>query len=192
MKRKRLLKLQNKSLSATAVNADYRRADGITLVEAVLAMSILVITALGALSYQYHSARHSRIARELITATRTAQLLLEDWKSASGANNYNPVLLGLGFSSPTPIPDEFSHSEVPGSVVNDSIYTITVDGVPMQIMLKWQDLDNPYGITAALRELTVIIKCGEENSGNSTIESALENMPPIIMATYVRLDEASG
>lgn len=192
MKRKRLPQSQKNISSAMAGNTNFKQARGVTLVEAVLAMSILAITALGALSYQYHAARHSRIARELVTATRTAQLLLEDWKSASGANNYNPVLLGLGFSSPTSIPEEFSHSEVPGSVVNDSVYTITVDGVPMTIMLKWQDLDNPYGSVAALRELTVIISFENYDTGNSTSASALEDMPPLIMATYVRLDEASG
>jgi len=192
MRRKRPLQSQKKISSATAGNADFRHTQGVTLVEAVLAISILAITALGALSYQYHAARHSRISRELITATRTAQLLLEDWKSTGGANSYNPALLGLGFSSPTPIPEEFSHSEVPGSVINDSIYTITVDGVPMTVMLKWQDLDNPYGITEGLRELTIIISFEDYDAGNSSSTSALEDMPPIIMATYVRLDETSG
>jgi len=62
----------------------------------------------------------------------------------------------------------------------------------MTVMLKWQDLDNPYGITEGLRELTIIISFEDYDAGNSSSTSALEDMPPIIMATYVRLDETSG
>lgn len=50
----------------------------------MVAMAVLAIATLGTLSYQYHSAKHSRIAKLEMTATRTAQLLLEDWKSSGG------------------------------------------------------------------------------------------------------------
>lgn len=191
MKRKKLLKSQKRDFSATASNKAIKQLQGVTLIEAVVAIAVLAIAALGALSYQYHAARHSRIAKAQITATRTAQLLLEDWKSTGGANGYNPALLELGFSSPTPIPDEFSHSEVPGSALNDSVYTITVDGVAMTVMLKHHDLDNPYGITEWLRELTVIISFENYDTETaSTTDSG--TIAPVIMATYVRLDETGG
>ena len=61
-----------------------RHKRGVTLIEALAAMVILAIAALGTLSYQYHSAKHSHITKLEMTATRTAQLLLEDWKSSGG------------------------------------------------------------------------------------------------------------
>ncbi len=162
----------------------FKFVEGVTLIEAVAAISILAIAAIGALSYQYHAARHSRIAREQITATRTAQLLLEDWKSycyAGEVHKYNPTSLGLGFSEPLPIPEDFSDGGVSGSPLRDAVYSITVDGLPMVVMLKWRTIDDSIA-GVSLWELSVIIsfkRIGENGSG-----SALENMPPLIMTTY--------
>ncbi len=156
----------------------YKFIKGVTLIEAVVSISILAIAAIGALSYQYHAARHSRIARELIIATRTAQLLLEDWKSYcydGEVDKYDPTDLGLGFSEPLPIPEELGYGEVPGSPLHDAIYTITVDGLPMNVMLKWKTIDDSIA-GVSLWELSVII--GFDNG------SSLENLPPLIMTTY--------
>ncbi|MCK4785075.1 MAG: prepilin-type N-terminal cleavage/methylation domain-containing protein [Desulfobacteraceae bacterium] len=79
-----------------------KSAEALTLVEVLVATLILAIAASGALSHQYHTAGHAHIAKAQTIATNTAQLLLEDWKGASGAVNYNPAALGLGFS-PSPV-----------------------------------------------------------------------------------------
>ena len=170
---------------------------GVTLVEALVAMSIMAVTALGALSYQYHAARHGHLARQQMTATRTAQLLLEDWKSTGGDENYNPTELGLGFSSPLPVPSGLSFdSEPTGATLHNAVYTITVDGLPMLVMLKWADIPDPYGISEiSLRELAVIVSIDKSivssADGNTTRSGAI-NIPPIILSTYVRIDGASG
>jgi hypothetical protein len=159
--------------------------EGVTLIEAVMAITILAIAAIGAMSYQYHAARHASIARGQITATRTAQLLLEDWKSYcfdGEVDNYDPTGLGLGFSEPLPVPPELTYGEVPGEPLHNAIYTITVDGLPMYVMLKWKIIDDSIA-GVSLWELSVIIgfeRIGAED-GNG---SALENMPPLIMTTY--------
>ena len=163
----------------------FKFLEGITLIESIVAMSILAVAAIGALSYQYHAARHTRIAREQITATRTAQLLLEDWKSYcfdGEVDNYNPTSLGLGFSEPLPIPEGLTYGEVPGNPLHDAIYTITVDGLPMHIMLKYREVGYDEIAEIRLWELSVII--GFERIGENGSGSALENLPPLIMTTY--------
>jgi len=165
---------------------------GVTLIEAVGAMSIMAIAAIGALTYQYHGARHARIAREQIIATRTAQLLLEDWKSTRDSSNYNPSDLGIGFSAPAAIPEQFTFSEVPGSPINDGIYSITVDGLPMQVVLKWRDVGYDGIAEVSLRELSVIVIFEQLDTENLTKRSALQDMPPLILTTYIRIDGADG
>jgi len=76
-----------------------RFAAGITLTEAMVTMVSLAVAAMGGLSYEYLAARHSRIAGAQTTATRTVQLLLEDWKSTGASTEYDPSALGLGFSA---------------------------------------------------------------------------------------------
>ena len=62
-------------------------ATAMTLVEVMLAMVILSIAAVGALSYEYHAAGHAKIARAQMCGARTARLLLEDWMSTGGSSD---------------------------------------------------------------------------------------------------------
>ena len=62
-----------------------------TLLEVAVAIAVLAIASIGAINYQYHATRQGLVARSEITATRVAQLLLEDWKSRGGDETYDPV-----------------------------------------------------------------------------------------------------
>ena len=75
-----------------------KSARALTLVEVMLATVILGIAAVGALSFEYHADRHTKIARVQISGTNTARLLLEDWMSTGGAIDYAPTELDIGFS----------------------------------------------------------------------------------------------
>ena len=157
----------------------------VTLVEVMVAMVILAIAALGALSYQYHAAGHVRIARAQSAATHVAQLLLEDWKSTGGSEEYDPSILAVGFSSPQPIPAKWTDVKamVLAEPLNSAVYAVTIDDLPMLVMLSWEDV--AYDTTAGLklRQLAVTVKFGVVNQ--------LENIPPVALTTYVR-DDASG
>lgn len=159
----------------------------VTLVEVMVAMVILTIAALGALSYQYHAAGHARIARAQSAATHVAQLLLEDWKSTGGSKEYDPSILALGFSSPLPIPAQWTNVNVKAMVLaeplNSAVYAVTIDDLPMLVMLSWEDV--AYDATAGLklRQLGVTVKFG--------VVHQIENIPPVALTTYVR-DDASG
>lgn len=165
-------------------------AAAITLIEVMAATAVLVIATTGTLSYQYHTARHVQIARAQVTATRTAQLLLEDWMSTGGSKNYNPATLGLGFSSALVIPSHFSQAQGQGlgGPLHDAVYAITVDDVPMLVMLTWKDVAHDAEADVTLRQLGVIVEFSEETQTTNRFE----NIKPVILTTYVRLDAAGG
>ena len=161
-------------------------APAVTLVEVMVAMVILTIAALGALSYQYHAAGHGRIARAQSAATHVAQLLLEDWKSTGGSEKYDPSILAVGFSSPQPIPAKWASVKamVLAKPLNSAVHAVTIDDLPMLVMLSWEDV--AYDATAGLklRQLAVTVKFGVVNQ--------LENIPPVALTTYVRGDASGG
>jgi len=135
-------------------------------------MAVLAIAALGALGYQYHCAKHSRIAKLEMTATRTAQLLLEDWKSNGGSSSYDPSSLGLGF--------------VDGP--ESDFYTITVDDLLLYIRLMHRDIEQDDAAGVTLREISVIVRWRLDFSD----EEPQMNHPHLVLTTYVRLDASSG
>lgn len=147
--------------------------NGISLIETMIAMAIVAVAVIGALGFQYHAARHTSMAQAEITATRTAQLLLEDWKSTGGATGYDPTTLGLGFASASQY---------------QAHYSITIDGLPMYITLANQDIasDSATGIT--LREISVTINWRRDHQPGLRITSD----PLFTMTTYVRVDAAGG
>ncbi len=161
-------------------------AAAVTLIEIMVAMTILTIAALGALSYQYHAAGHARVARAQSAATHVAQLLLEDWKNTGGSEEYDPSILTLGFSSPLPIPAKWTDVKamVLANSLNNAVYAVTIDDLPMLVMLSWEDVafDTTAGIK--LRQLGVTVKFGVVNQ--------LENIPPVALNTYVRGDASGG
>ena len=157
----------------------------VSLVELIVAMVILTIVALGALCYPYYAARDARIAHAQITGTKTAQLLLEDWKSTAGSVGYDPTTLGLGFSSPLALPGDPNQLPGPpiGAPLPNGLCDITVDNVPMLVLLRWADIAQDGDAMVTLRQLVIIIAWQE----SSNVPSA-----PIVLNTYVRLDASGG
>jgi type II secretory pathway pseudopilin PulG len=171
------------------MNNKRKFAGGLTLVEAVIAMAMLAVVALGALGYQYYAALHARIARAQIIATRTAQLLLEDWKSTAdstggGLTTYDPSVLGLGFSAKLAKPAHWNDGGGVGTILNNGVYAIPVDGVPMAAMLRYvPDTDGQAG----LWRLTVIVNFGTISMLQAGTNIWPANLAPIVLTTYVRL-----
>ena len=142
-----------------------------TLVEVMLAVTIIVIAALGTLCYEYLCADHVRFARAQLAATRIGQLLLEDWKSAGGADNYNPEDLQMGFSLPAELPA--------------GTYMTTVDGLPLYITMNYDDVatDDFAGVT--LRKIAVVVRW-KNDTGRGVVT---EDDPRVVLTTYVRRDQ---
>jgi prepilin-type N-terminal cleavage/methylation domain-containing protein len=150
-----------------------------TLIELMVALAVISIAALCALDYQYYAAKHSRIAHTQITAMRTAQLLMEDWKSVGGSTAYNPLNLQLGFSSAS-VPSGFTLGQSIGTTLNNTVYTITINNVSMLIILGYSDVEHDIISGTTLRQLTAMVRWQE---GGSTL-----CVSPVVFTTYVRLD----
>lgn len=147
--------------------------DGFTIVEVMAAMAIVIIVALGTLSFQYNNVRQSRISEAQITAARIGQLLLEDWKSSGGDTDYDPNALGLGFT-----------------FVTTYNYKITLDNQTFYIQLARQmapvasgsNPDNVAGVT--LLQLSVTMSW-RKDFGTGTVSSS---DPTLTFTTFVRCD----
>ena len=143
---------------------------GLTLVEALVAMVMVSILGIGGLSYQYLGAKQFRIAHAELTATRTGQLIIEDWK-ANGAKdiiNYDATELGVGFLKP--------------NVGDNSYYTITVDGVNLYLTLSYKDVDVDEDAGVTLRQINVKVQWTNGQGALSPED------PSITLTTFARLD----
>jgi prepilin-type N-terminal cleavage/methylation domain-containing protein len=165
---------------------------GVTLIEMMVAMAIMIFASIGALSYQFYAARDAGIASAQMSAARIAMLLLEDWKSTGGSKDYDPNALKLGFTSALPVPAHFSQGVGGGlgSPLHDSVHAIMIDDVALMIMLSWYDVTTDATSGVILRQLSAMVTFDSAWEGHS--QKKLENLNPIILTTYVRADEAGG
>ena len=167
-------------------------APGSTLTEAMVSMVIVAIVATGGLSYEYLAAKHSLIARAQTTATRTAQLLLEDWKSTGGSTEYDPSSLGLGFSSAARPAGGSVMPFESGSTLGGVAYSIQVDGLPMLVALEYDNVAYDAEAEVTLRQLAVITSFAETPDAATQAEPWMGGIRPVILTTYARVDAAGG
>jgi prepilin-type N-terminal cleavage/methylation domain-containing protein len=146
---------------------------GFTLIEVIIASVSLSIIALGALSCQYFAAVHNHIALAKVTATRTGQLLIEDWKNNGGSAMYDPTSLNLSFLK---------------SDKNGWGYYIVVDNLPMYINLISNDVVVDVAAGVTIRELDVKVAWRRDY----TEETPEADDPSVILTTYARIDAAGG
>ena len=66
---------------------------GLTLIEVMIAIVIIIVAVLGSVLYRYHSALGARKADVNMTAARIGLLLLETWEGSGGGLDYNPVTI---------------------------------------------------------------------------------------------------
>lgn len=162
-----------------------KKLRGFSLTEVMLSVAVIGIVAVGVLDYQRHSLKQSRIAQVQISAARIAQLLLEDWKSTGGSTSYNPSNLNLGFSSSTAGSD-FTTGYSIGGILNNAIYTININGVPMLVVLAYTDVAHDDVADTTLRQITALVRwrMGKAvGSGGNNLCTT-----PVVLSTYVRLD----
>ena len=152
---------------------------GLTLLEVLISMVILSVAALGMMRYHCDSTRQTRLAEVEIIATRTGQLLLEDWKANGGSVDYDPQRLNMDI---TQISGEGGF-DTEGNLL--MVYQTVADGVPLRI-----ELLRPQGFagTIPLIHLTVSVQW-RRDFGDGDIRVA---DPSVVLATYARGYEAVG
>jgi len=148
----------------------YGTRNGFSLIEVMLAVSLTCVIALGTIGYQYLGIKHSRASDAQFMATRIAQLLIEDWKSASGDIDYDPESLRLGFAAPEA--SEYGN------------YVITLGGIPFFIELQNSDVDSDAAAGVTLRQIAVTVKW----RSNYTRGAIRSRDPMLTFTTYVRRD----
>lgn len=166
----------------------------LSFLEVLLAIASLAMVCIGALSYEYHFAGHTRVARAQVKGMRAAQLLLEDWKSTGGSEYYDVSMLGLSFTSGIPIPSDWDLYDELGDPLDDSACSIIIDRLPMLIVLRWRDVDYDDTAEVILRQLSVIVRFGQIDEDGDLVYAAgyLQRMRPVIMTTYTRVDASGG
>jgi hypothetical protein len=136
-----------------------------------MAVSVIVIAALGTLCYEYLCIDHVRIARAQLAATRVGQLLIEDWKSTGGSPDYTPEDLNMGFALP---PD-----------ADAGQFMTTIDGLRLFITMDSDNKESDDFAGTVLRELDVTVKWKHDFSNGIPTDGD----PAVVLTTYVRPDQ---
>jgi Tfp pilus assembly protein PilV len=131
------------------------KRNGFSLLDVIIASTVLLIVIVGTVSYRYHSALDQRKAAMQITAARAAQLLYESWRGVQGAATYNPtaytwVDMTISVGSGPAAPSGFTSLGSYAISANDFNYTAT---------LSWQN------ISTGLRAVNVAIAWPTSNAG---------------------------
>jgi len=149
-----------------------RPSGGMTLIELMVALLLLSVASVAALYYQYHAVKQAKRAEAEVTVTRTARLLIENWKNRGGDEFFEPTQLETGFTK-IPSTDQ---------------YKATINDFPMTARLQWQDLEYDAVAGVTLRRIQVSIRWRSDfREGTIRTED-----PEFIMTTYVRRDQAEG
>ena len=149
---------------------------GLTLVEVLIAAVIMFIVALGGLMYQAYGAKHKRIAWAELTALRTAQMVIEDWKSTGGE-----VLDGANGYTPRYFDQDFNHD-------HGETWTINIENLPMYVSLASADVETNDAAGITLKSLEVLVKWNADFSAGSVPAAS----PSMRLITYVRADATGG
>jgi prepilin-type N-terminal cleavage/methylation domain-containing protein len=119
------------------------RNNGLTLIEVMVSMLVILIIVIGAVSYMYASMWNARRAEVRITATRVGQLLLETWKVTGPVVNgvwnvtaFNPI---TDFGPELPTNFQATAIDLGGIGVELGDYQIQIDGVHYFVTLLYNN-----------------------------------------------------
>jgi len=116
-----------------------KRNSGLTLIEVMIAMIVIVIVVIGSMGYRYYGALDARRSDVQMTAARLGLTLLEDWKGAGATLTYNPV---AQFSGPLVISTKGVTAEglgTPSGYHVLGIYAVVAGGTDYRVILSQAD-----------------------------------------------------
>lgn len=130
------------------------RNNGLTLIEVMVSMLVIMIIVIGAVSYMYASMWNARRAEVRITAARIGQLLLETWK-VTGPVDINGDWNVAAFNPITDfgpeLPNNFQAAAIgPGGTGGGELgnYQIQIDGVNYFVTLLYNNNSQPRMLNA--------------------------------------------
>ena len=139
-----------------------RFVSGVTLVEVMVCIAVLLVAILGTSTYQFTSAMHARKANLQATAARVALMMGEAWDGVFGLPAFNPISefdeqLSIVNSLGPDRPDGF---DPVGS------YKITIEHNDYYTTLSYKNLDASQG----MRVLSVIVNWDQCGKGMDSFE----------------------
>jgi len=132
-----------------------------SLVNVMIAVTVVSVAAIGTSRLRYYAALDSRKAAMSITAARVAELFCESWRAVQGVETYDPVVslasdLALEqHSTVAPLPSEGGFTQLGGYKLvlnNNNSYYAT---------LSWKD------ISAGLRALNTAVAWAPQGRDNA-------------------------
>ena len=129
---------------------------GLTLIEVVVAATVLVVASMGAIGYRYYCVLDERKADVQLTAARLGLMFMETWRGAGGRaptdpyNIYNPLNLSVPASGLQV--NAAGGPGVPSGFNSFGSYCAVADGANYYTTLSYQD-DAANG----LRELSIVV-----------------------------------
>ena len=166
-----------------------RLPSGLTLVEIVVAMVVIMVAIIGAMGYRYYSILDARKAKVHITAARLGSVLLENWKGSGGRSTaraeFDPRYLNFGSRQMLSAPSE-AGPLAPNDFNLFGKYAFIVDGATYYASLFYAD-----EITNDLRVLNVCV--GWPNrypSGNYSSTDQLAALQSIRLTTKVNIPDS--
>ncbi|MBN1975638.1 MAG: prepilin-type N-terminal cleavage/methylation domain-containing protein [Sedimentisphaerales bacterium] len=160
------------------------RDKGLTLIEVMISLIVILIVVIGAVGYMYATAVNAHLADMKATASRLGLLLIEGWRTQSGETDptkYNPK---VDFDTNTLIQfeefDEIASSGNPPGLSNDfKNYRIKINGTQYFVKMSYQDDAN------GKRELNVAVAWDRNSKDNSLDYNTLFLIRQTKFASYV-------
>ncbi len=132
---------------------------GLSLIEVMVAISVLSIAVFGTASYRYYSTLDTQRAEMRLAATRLGLLFCESWRGDSGDVNYDPVTHLGGNLSITAM----AGPSQPGGYTLIGGYRVVLNDRNYYVTLAYNDINSD------MRALHVIVSWAQENRNDSVL-----------------------
>ena len=166
-----------------------KKKSGVTLIELIVAMTVLIIAILGAIMYRYGSVANARMADIHMCAGRVALLVMEEWKGAAGSYTFDPASDIALNSTLTGGSDDITISSKSGDYWpvsltggTDSYYYVKID---------WEDdIDGDGNDDDGIRRLDVHVTWKQAAASGLTAVSGVPNgtdwARAVKLSSYIR------
>lgn len=136
--------------------------NGTSLVEAMVAITVLSIAVFGGSAYRYYSTLDARRADRQMAAARVALMLCESWKGLQGNQTYDPTAhLGSDLTISTG-----SGPEAPEGFTALGSYEVVSNDVTSYVTLSWKDVADGF------RALNVVVDWAQRDLGEASLDDA--------------------
>jgi len=149
-----------------------RRLKGISIVEAMVAATVVSIAVLGGITYRYYATLDGKRAKLQSTAARAALLLCESWRGEGGDENFDPIIL----ASEDFIIDTGNGPDEPAGFTLLGKYQIEYNEIKCYATLSFKD------VRTTLRALDILVAWQSRDEG----EDELDDMDKLFeLTTYI-------